>query len=304
MPIQIFRSTDAGAPILNGQMGSLITVLDAILVNGYGAQSAVGWTKPFSGVNRAAYRLPAGTNQHYLQVYDDQGANSRHATARGFESMTDVDTGIDQFPTMAQEVNYYLHKSDLSNADALEWAAYTNGEFLAFASSRPGAIRNFGWAFGHVPSLIVGDNWNTLICGSDSPAISNNGFLFDIDRYTARDDTGIVNSIRQNSNAVGTATSSSASNPVFGIYPATANGRLNMVPMCYTNTSTPALLSADNLRAYVPGIYIIQADWNDVLPEELASTSFSDQDGVTYDYVQWRRNSNVGGIAVQTSGEW
>lgn len=36
MPIKIFRNSDQGAPVVNGQAGSLITALDAILVDGYG----------------------------------------------------------------------------------------------------------------------------------------------------------------------------------------------------------------------------------------------------------------------------
>jgi len=304
MPIQIIRSTDAGAPVLNGEPGSLITVLDALTITGFGGQPAIGWTKAFSGVNRAAYRLPVGTTQHYLQVYDDQVTNSRYATARGFESMVDVDTGVGQFPTNAQEANYYLHKSDVSNADPVEWVAYTNGNFLIFASSRPTATRNYGWAFGHINSLIIGDNWNTFIGGSDSSSIANTGLFQDSDKYISRDDSGLNNSVWQNINAIGIQPVQSGNINSLGVYPATVNNRLNMVPMCYTNTDSPNLLSADNLRAYVPGVYLIQADWNDVLPIELASTNFSDQDGVTYDYVQWRRTSNVGGIAIQTSGEW
>jgi predicted chitinase len=39
-----YMSTDAGAPVLDGNAGSMNTVLRAILVNGYGAKPAAGWT--------------------------------------------------------------------------------------------------------------------------------------------------------------------------------------------------------------------------------------------------------------------
>src|SRR4051794_557415 len=38
----IYRSTDTNAPVLFGGQGSLISLLDAILVNGYGSSFATG----------------------------------------------------------------------------------------------------------------------------------------------------------------------------------------------------------------------------------------------------------------------
>lgn len=45
MAIKIYRSTDAGAPSLTGQAGSMITVLDAVLVNGYNTVSVSSITR-------------------------------------------------------------------------------------------------------------------------------------------------------------------------------------------------------------------------------------------------------------------
>ena len=42
MPWTVYRSDDAGAPNLTGAAGSLIAILDAVLVNGYGAKPAAG----------------------------------------------------------------------------------------------------------------------------------------------------------------------------------------------------------------------------------------------------------------------
>ena len=38
--VKLFRSTMPGAPALRGQVGSLISLLDACLVNGWGSQTA------------------------------------------------------------------------------------------------------------------------------------------------------------------------------------------------------------------------------------------------------------------------
>jgi hypothetical protein len=38
----IYTSNDLGAPQLNGLTGSLLTVLDAVLINGYGTKTSGG----------------------------------------------------------------------------------------------------------------------------------------------------------------------------------------------------------------------------------------------------------------------
>lgn len=42
MTVRVYRWDDASAPTLTGQLGSLITLLDAVLVNGYGSKTAAG----------------------------------------------------------------------------------------------------------------------------------------------------------------------------------------------------------------------------------------------------------------------
>lgn len=100
-----YRSTDASAPVLSGTAGSLITVLDAVLVNGYGAKAAAGWTKVYSGTNKAAYRNGAASiSRTFLRVLDDAsgGGAGREASLRLYATMSDVDTGTFPVPTLAQ----------------------------------------------------------------------------------------------------------------------------------------------------------------------------------------------------------
>lgn len=60
----IYSSADVGAPILNGTSGSMVELLDACLVNGYGSKSPAGWTKPLPNVNnKGCYQLPSGSKQ-------------------------------------------------------------------------------------------------------------------------------------------------------------------------------------------------------------------------------------------------
>lgn len=48
MSVQIYKSTDAGSPVLSGTAGALITVLDAVLVNGYTTVSVTSITRSSS----------------------------------------------------------------------------------------------------------------------------------------------------------------------------------------------------------------------------------------------------------------
>ena len=118
--IKVRRFDDASAPDLDGQSGTLITVLDAVLVNGYGSKSALGWTKAYSGTNKAAYRVDTtdGTG-FYFRIDDSHGT---YADVRGYETMTDVDTGGNPFP--GTSAFRYIVKSDTASSATRAWVMY------------------------------------------------------------------------------------------------------------------------------------------------------------------------------------
>jgi hypothetical protein len=168
----VYKSTDASSPVLTGQAGSLITVLDAVLVNGYPGKTAAGWTKSFSGTNKAAYRQGAGP-QHYYRVQDDAPnptlANGREARVRGFEAMTTVDAGTGPFPTTAQAANgLFQTKSMTDTATARPWIIVADNRTM-YLWTKPGWYGN-GWAgsmFGEYYSLASGvtDTHRSIIIG-------------------------------------------------------------------------------------------------------------------------------------------
>lgn len=57
MTVRIYRSTDFGAPQLSGQVGTLISVLDACLVNGYGSNTITSLTQS-GGLATATTNVP------------------------------------------------------------------------------------------------------------------------------------------------------------------------------------------------------------------------------------------------------
>lgn len=105
MTVRFYQSTDASAPVLRGVAGDLIALLDACLVTGYGAQAAAGWTKPYTGTNKAVFRMgTTGNTGFYLNVEDAAAGSggAREAYMTGFQTMSAVATGTGQFPTGAQ----------------------------------------------------------------------------------------------------------------------------------------------------------------------------------------------------------
>lgn len=102
MSVTVYRSTDAGAPVLNGTSGNgLVNLFDICLVGSgtaYGSLPKKGWTKPYSGANKGVYLTVDGGC--YLRVMHD-GSNAggfREALVRAAEGATDVDTLVDFFP--------------------------------------------------------------------------------------------------------------------------------------------------------------------------------------------------------------
>lgn len=172
MTARIYYSTDGSAPTLNNAAGSLITLLDAILVNGYGAKSALGWTKTYSGTNQAAYTQGTGSNGFKLAVDD---TTTGYATVRGYEAMTAVTTGTLPFPTVAQQAlaSYCWHKSD--SATTRPWVAWGNERSVHICIDTTGIVNTTGmihYHFGDVFSEAVTDAYCTVIGASIAATIS------------------------------------------------------------------------------------------------------------------------------------
>lgn len=166
MAVTRYASTDGSAPTITGQAGSLVAALDAILVTGYGAKPAAGWTKTFTGTNGAVFRPGAGT-QYYFNVNDNgPGAGSfREARILGYETMSAFATGTNLFPTAAQAANgIFARKSATLDASARAWKAFADARTIyLFVQTGDLAGRYFAWMFGDVYSLKSSDTHNCMI---------------------------------------------------------------------------------------------------------------------------------------------
>ena len=169
----IYRSSDASAPTLNGTAGSLIAVLDACLVNGYGSQTALGWGKPFSGTNQAVYRAASGA-RHYLQILDDGTfvtSAARNFNIRGYETMSAVTTGTNPFPSVTQAATPTGQKSSTLDSVARPWLlvgdALTFYMFISTTLTNPPSLSTYfattSWGFGEIESFLTGDLYRTFV---------------------------------------------------------------------------------------------------------------------------------------------
>lgn len=165
MTIYIKRGTDVGAPTLTPVAGSLITLLNYLLV------TTMGWTKEFTDTNKAVYRAAVG-NRFYLAVDD---TNAISASIRGYEAMTGVSTGTGPFPTVAQAANgLMVFKGSTASVNVVgtDWAFFSDGTLFHLltnggnpGATGAGAVARLPFTFGDFFSYKAGDTYNVLING-------------------------------------------------------------------------------------------------------------------------------------------
>ncbi len=238
--VKWFTSDMPGAPALSGQVGALIAVLDACLINGFGSitltsltvssgvatavkaghglldhavtliagatpsglngekritrvdantftfdatgisdQTATGtitakvapsgWTKQYSGTNKAVYQRTALAATAMVLRIDD--TPTTYANIKAYESMSDVDTGIAAYPSSA----IYQCKSNAASSAARPWTLFTDGQILYFFAAT-GA--NQWWdplIFGDINSYKSPDAYHCLVYAN-----AQSGYGYDI----------------------------------------------------------------------------------------------------------------------------
>lgn len=156
----VYRSTDASAPVLSGQVGGLTALLDACLVNGYGSQVAAGWTNASVGTDHKTY-TQGGGNGFEIDVNDDAAGTggAQEALCRG--------VGASQFPTTTQlTAGIVARKSATADATARVWVLIADDRtFYLFVQTGDSAGVYLAMGFGDVFSLLTGDVGRTILIG-------------------------------------------------------------------------------------------------------------------------------------------
>ena len=217
-----------------------------------------GWAKVFAGVNKAVYQSTDVTGSRFFYRVDDTGTTA--ARVRGYESMTDVDTGTGPFPTDAQiSGGGYLLKSLSANATAVRYDFFADSRFCIFpicpafsasAANIGGPARGFGDV---LPLRPAGDVFSACCSVSDSASATGYG-SFDFPAsgassvYLARGLTGLGGSVRLNTLAYVGASGQSGSAGALGAFPSSVDGEMK--------TSRRYIDAGDGStpRANVPGV--------------------------------------------------
>lgn len=159
MALMWLRSTDVGAPTLNGVNGSLCNVLNWALVQN-------GWAVEYTATNARVYR-PGSGNRRRLHVRHDSAISgaANKATVRGCENATSATALVDPFPTVAQVANNACkwQTSQTADATARPWKILLAPTFFYLFVMQDGSIGHTIYFFGDVPPAEAGDVWNTMI---------------------------------------------------------------------------------------------------------------------------------------------
>lgn len=314
MPVTVYRYDDVGAPTLAGQSaGSLIAVLDACLVNGYGSKSPAGWTKPFAGANLAAYKQGGGCG-FYLRIND--GSGTIKANAVGYESMSDIDTGVNAFPTAAQSApGLYVTLSSAVTSAARQWVLvadekrfylWVGHSFTTYADIATAGSLSPIFFFGDIVSYKQGDPYCCQIIGAASIDADYEYFGMSA---TLGSTTTYGHYIARQANGSGGSASNSKYMDYYGAnqsatigrstiaYPDPVSGALNLSRIPVSNGSTTRAV-----RGRLPGAW---APLN-LYPGSNGDTfsGAGDLAGREFMLLNCANRTNYGRVAIEISDTW
>jgi len=308
--VKYYTSEDAGAPVLSGQAGALIALLDKVLVDGYGSKAPLGWTKPYSGTNKAVYRLDHTLNSgRYLRVDD---SNAQYAIVNAYDAMSDVDTGIDGFPAIATP--RYWRKSNLSDTSARSWAIYGDEAiFYPMLKWHP-TNGGYGWhVFGDViplddalgPRTIFTGSPNISesfpgqnILGSTTNTASNDAYKHCIPDHLNEHTSGAFGLF--GNFAVGTAVGNGRL-----AYPGLAGSDLRASELLVVRT--PGTTATSFVLGALPGVLALWSAISNAQADTLHGTTqddLIDGDGRTYRYQIVGVGSLYTVVAIDLTGPW
>lgn len=205
MPVSQFTIyTDAdpfGPGLLMGQTGSLISILDACLIDGYGSGSAyykpaAGWSRPLPSISASVGSLPqlacykqGSTGSQYTMFVNDSAPNvsslAREAWVTGWELMTSLTgsgnqgnvytasnsagSGYGQFPIPSQLLTYghtVWRKSATNDATGRQWIVAADSHTVYFWVYSGDLADNYlHGGFGEIFSFAQNDQYNCFIYG-------------------------------------------------------------------------------------------------------------------------------------------
>ena len=221
-------------------------------------RAPLGFSKVYSGTNKPVYRADdVMSSRLYLRVADDGTGSATYARVRGYESMSDVDTGTGPFPTDTQvSGGLYWGKSSAASSTARAWRLIGDSQGLYLLVNQDGSGAWISAAWVDIPSEKAGDAYRTLIIGGTSATVSSQGNLHVINsvsfgHYLSRTyaQTGTAISAFKLSHHI-----AASGIGYYGIpYPAPMGGQFYCAPIDVWEGSSNSAATA--LRGPLPGIY-------------------------------------------------
>lgn len=301
---------------ISGQTGTLITLLDTVLVTGE------GWTKLYSGTNKAIYQQPAGSG-FVIRALDDGSlaAGASEAVVRAAESATDVDTLVDPFPLTTQlaDASCVWRKSDTADATARTYHAIADDRSLILYIVYGSFASDCYW-FGDEEPYWSGDNYACSIAvrrsGNDStggralePLLNNITQSSSVlaGRYYARTEDGLTKSVLS---ALSSRCTNFGNIGAGGVmpYPNPTTGKLHILPAVASSlggTST-TIANAASVRGRVPFLFepMLGSTWTGLsVADTFTDTAY---DASSTFLLLSTNNSTTGSqkVVLQTAGTW
>lgn len=317
MAVTVYRWDDASAPTLSADNGALIAVLDACLVNGYGAKGAAGWTKAYSVTNKAAYKQGTGSNGLYLRV--DNSTSNQYPRLRGFATMSDVDTGEGQFPSEAQITGgAYGHTSSTTDSTARPWLLAADAKrfilYIGYNNTTTEGIAGSTaykpiFFFGDILSYRPDDAYHTLLIANGSASASATYFASwsgdgaaRIGHYMARSNSqidvsvqyGKITDARGSTSTTAIATIGSAG----AAYPDPVTGGMLLAPI-YIIEPTGKLT-----RGRLPGVWAPLHNLPGNPGDTISGTATGGLNGRSFILLDGANGSTRGRLAIEISDTW
>lgn len=302
--VHYYLSTMTGAPESRYLAGSIIGILDACLIDGFGDQAPQGgWEKVFSGTNKAAYRsLDVDGTRLYLRV-DDTPLG--HARIVGYETMSDVDTGTGPFPTAAQfSGGMYISNSGDTNFDPRKWTLFADNRAIYFYAVRDSPFYDYGYQqaffFGDIINNNPDDAYQCAIIGQATSTEASRLHVLgafvsgNTSSYIARDYTQLGESVlcTRLTNRI-----HSYIGQLGEAYPSPIDGKLKVFPISCFDTG-------DVLRGEMPGQYSPSITYGSVAHGTLIDNVRDYPERTFFIQSASRGNNNDFRAAIDITGPW
>jgi hypothetical protein len=191
--------------------------------------------------------------------------SNRSVLVRGYETMTDVDTGTGLFPTVTQAANLYWRKSITATTTSRPWRVIADDRFFYFLSSTDSGPIFLAQSFGDIVNHKPGDGYaafmnggvslSSTLCGANLGNFPNPAFIDG--HYLARNTSQTGGSIQVSKYNPSRVSSGNAADNYIGrnatsaLWPSTVDGSLRAFPTYITEQ----LAGKYDIRGALPGMF-------------------------------------------------